>query len=157
MKIFLMIAFLCIQAFAETQAVDPTDLAMGLECSMKYSNSNPFQPQTIVSTAWMVAGSELVGEAYNTDGDGNYTAEIPSNSIVVSEQKIGLEDYWTITVYNSEKSVLGIINLPKVDPIAGESASMRASFNVNAFEEGSEDPRSFDVLDVACFNTGFAG
>lgn len=134
-----------------------TDESSGLECSMIYKNSDAFSNSHLVSSAWMVDGDELEGKAVVTDGDGNTMATMPAHSITIKEKVIDLNDFWTVTVYNSEKTIIGIVDFSKVDVMAGESGSIKTTFEVQAYEETGEDPIEYNILEVVCKNVVFAG
>jgi hypothetical protein len=57
---------------------------------------------------------------------------------------------WTVRVYDNSGVDLGIVEFR-------EDAAMKVSYPVKAWATESEDPAEFDLLEVSCHYTVFAG
>lgn len=129
----------------------------GLVCKMEYSTNDMLSTASPkVTTMWMTDGSELASEAVIADGDGMWGTS-PANYIQVSTVTIDGTPMWQVKVLGGEMNLIGTFTFIENNNNQEEMHGMKATFPVNAFDEGEEDPTRFNVLEVTCFNTIFAG
>ncbi len=130
-------------------SVQASAQATGLKCSMEYSTSGPLESYSISDSSWLSPGDSMKGIARSSDGDG-IAGTSPANYLEVAQQTVHGELFWQLTVLNAEKSVIGMFGFP-------EKEGMKTTFKVNALDNDSEDPATFDTLQVTCHFTYFAG
>lgn len=133
----LLVVFgLSVNAFAE-----PT--GDGLWCSMNYLQGKVSAAPSLHSSGWLSHGSDLDGEAVAK----KFTMTGAAHKIMVAKT---LENKWNVKVVDAAGKELGTMAFP-------ETGTMRGVFNIKAWAPESEDPAQYDVLEVSCEYTSFAG
>jgi hypothetical protein len=135
--ILVFLSIVSMQAFADS----------GLECTMAYKTSSPFSSAESSETRWLSEGQKMKGTATSEE------FSLKSGAHYVSVKKTTMnrgQNGWTVRVYDNLGVDLGIVEFR-------EDAAMKVSYPVKAWATESEDPSEFDLLEVSCHYTVFAG
>ena len=121
----------------------------GLNCTMKYRNSSPLAARDAVTQAWLADGDTLKSEVLTPDENMEVT-RVPANFLEVSTYSVSGNKLWNVEIQNGKKQAVGSFSFPYQE-------GMKVVIPASAIEDESEDPATYDVLEVTCHFTHFAG
>lgn len=118
----------------------------GLECTMTYKSASPFQALRYTQTHWVGKNTQIKGNAVSEEF-GDKSAHL----VLIKKVDAGEGNMdWQILVYDANNNYLGLSRIP-------EKGTMKVTYPTEAWATDSEDPESFNLLEVSCHYTIFAG